>query len=62
MKRKEKNMDKTAITERAKDYIAREKDENFRAEVEKLLAAEDWMNWKTGSTGTWNSAPAACEG
>jgi phosphoglucomutase len=35
-------MDKTAITERAKDYIAREKDADFRAEVEKLLAAEDW--------------------
>ncbi|GHV96587.1 phosphomannomutase [Spirochaetia bacterium] len=35
-------MDKNAITERAKDYIAREKDANFRSEVEKLLAAEDW--------------------
>jgi phosphoglucomutase len=35
-------MDKTAITERAKDYIAKENDASFRAEVEKLLAAEDW--------------------
>ena len=31
-------MDKTAIAERAKDYIKKEKDSNFRAEVEKLLA------------------------
>jgi len=32
-------MDTKAITERAKDYIAREKDANFRKEVEDLLAA-----------------------
>ena len=30
-------MEKAAIIERAKDYIAKEKDANFRAEVEKLL-------------------------
>ncbi|MDR0443908.1 MAG: phospho-sugar mutase [Treponema sp.] len=35
-------MEKNAIAERAKDYIAKEKDSGFRAEVEKLLAAEDW--------------------
>ncbi|MDR2952272.1 MAG: phospho-sugar mutase [Treponema sp.] len=35
-------MDKNDITERAKDYIAREKDASFRAEVEKLLAVGDW--------------------
>jgi phosphoglucomutase len=35
-------MEKNEIIERAKDYISREKDANFRAEVEKLLAAEDW--------------------
>ena len=32
-------MDTKAITERAKDYIAREKDASFRKEVEDLLAA-----------------------
>jgi phosphoglucomutase len=32
-------MEKTEITARAKDYIAKEKDANFKAEVEKLLAA-----------------------
>ena len=31
-------MEKNAITERAKDYIKKEKDAGFRAEVEKLLA------------------------
>jgi phosphoglucomutase len=35
-------MDKNTIIDRAKDYISREKDGNFRGEVEKLLAAEDW--------------------
>jgi phosphoglucomutase len=35
-------MEKTAVTERAHDYVAKEKDAHFRAEVEKLLAAEDW--------------------
>jgi phosphoglucomutase len=35
-------MDKNAIVDRAKDYIRRERDGNFRGEVEKLLAAEDW--------------------
>jgi phosphoglucomutase len=35
-------MDKTAITVRAKDYIAKEKDDHFRSEVEKLLSAGDW--------------------
>jgi phosphoglucomutase len=35
-------MERTAITERAKDYINREKDAGFHGEVEKLLAAEDW--------------------
>ena len=34
-------MDKTAINERAKDYISREKDANFRKEVEDLLAANN---------------------
>jgi phosphoglucomutase len=33
-------MEKNAIIERAKDYIAKEKDANFRAEVEKLLAED----------------------
>jgi phosphoglucomutase len=42
MRHKERKMEKTAIAERAKDYIAREHDAGFRAEVEKLLAAEDW--------------------
>jgi phosphoglucomutase len=35
-------MDQKNIIERAKDYIAREKDQFFRSEAEKLLAAEDW--------------------
>jgi phosphoglucomutase len=35
-------MEKTSVTQRARDYIAKEKDAGFRAEVEKLLAAEDW--------------------
>jgi phosphoglucomutase len=35
-------MDKNTVTGRAKDYIDREKDGNFREEVEKLLAAGDW--------------------
>ena len=35
-------MDQTAITERARDYIAREKDAFFRKEVEDLLAAGDY--------------------
>jgi phosphoglucomutase len=35
-------MDQKSIIERAKDYIAREKDQFFRGEAEKLLAAEDW--------------------
>jgi phosphoglucomutase len=35
-------MDNNTIIARAKDYIAKEKDVHFRAEVEKLLAAEDW--------------------
>jgi phosphoglucomutase len=35
-------MDKKAITERAKDYIAKEQDEGFRKETEELLAKEDW--------------------
>ncbi|MDR0600345.1 MAG: phospho-sugar mutase [Treponema sp.] len=35
-------MEKEAIIARAKEYIAREGDENFRAGVEKLLAAGDW--------------------
>ena len=34
-------MDKAAIIERAKDYIAREKDAHFRQEVQALIAAED---------------------
>ncbi|MDR1306991.1 MAG: phospho-sugar mutase [Treponema sp.] len=34
-------MDKNTLIDRAKDYIRREKDAGFRAEVEKLLAAED---------------------
>jgi phosphoglucomutase len=33
-------MDKNAVIARAKEYIAREKDPKFKAEVEKLLAAE----------------------
>ncbi|MCL2066060.1 MAG: phospho-sugar mutase [Treponema sp.] len=35
-------MDRAAIAVRAKDYISRERDPGFRAEVEKLLSAEDW--------------------
>ncbi|MCL2381654.1 MAG: phospho-sugar mutase [Treponema sp.] len=35
-------MDKTALTGRAKEYIAREKDPHFRKEVEDLLAARDY--------------------
>jgi phosphoglucomutase len=35
-------MDTNAVKERAQDYIAKEKDAAFRAEVEKLLSAEDW--------------------
>ena len=35
-------MEKTAVTERAKDYIAKEKDLTFRTEVEKLLEANDF--------------------
>ncbi|MDR1288497.1 MAG: phospho-sugar mutase [Treponema sp.] len=35
-------MDKKIIVERARDYIAREKDQAFRGEAEKLLEAEDW--------------------
>ncbi|MDR0388131.1 MAG: phospho-sugar mutase [Treponema sp.] len=35
-------MDKNAIIGRAKDYIAREQDENFRKEAEDLLVKEDW--------------------
>jgi phosphoglucomutase len=35
-------MEKAAVTERAKDYIAREKDGHFRKEVEDLLAAGDF--------------------
>jgi len=31
-------MDAKAIVDRAKDYVARERDEGFRAEVEKLLS------------------------
>ena len=34
-------MNNPAITERAKDYIAREKDTHFRKEVEDLLAADN---------------------
>src|SRR5512133_2694673 len=35
-------MDRETIIARAKDYIAKEGDGHFRAEVEKLLEAEDW--------------------
>jgi phosphoglucomutase len=35
-------MNQSEICARAKDYISGEKDAGFRAEVEKLLAAEDW--------------------
>jgi phosphoglucomutase len=35
-------MDKDAITAKAKDYIAKEKDDHFRAEVEDLLKKEDF--------------------
>jgi phosphoglucomutase len=35
-------MDRDAIEARARDYVGRESDEEFRAEVEALLAAEDW--------------------
>ncbi|MDR1507389.1 MAG: phospho-sugar mutase [Treponema sp.] len=34
-------MEKNIIMERAREYIAREKDEHFRAEVEELIAADD---------------------
>ena len=33
-------MEKAALTQRAKDYIAQEQDEHFRKEVEELLAAD----------------------
>jgi phosphoglucomutase len=39
---KEQIMEKAAIIERAKDYIAREKDSNFRSEIEQLLNTEDF--------------------
>jgi len=35
-------MDKAAVTEKAKDYLVREKDLHFRKEVEDLLAAGDY--------------------
>ncbi|MDR0376770.1 MAG: phospho-sugar mutase [Spirochaetaceae bacterium] len=35
-------MDKNAVIERAREYIAREQDKGFREEVESLLAKEDW--------------------
>jgi phosphoglucomutase len=35
-------MDRDAIRSRALDYVAKESDANFRAEVEALLKAEDW--------------------
>ncbi|MDR0585731.1 MAG: phospho-sugar mutase, partial [Treponema sp.] len=35
-------MERNAVIERAKDYIAGEKDPHFRAEVEKILEAEDF--------------------
>ena len=34
-------MEKNAVLERARDYIAREKDSHFREEVERLLASDD---------------------
>jgi phosphoglucomutase len=39
---KEQIMEKTAIIERANDYIGKEKDANFRSEIEQLLKAEDF--------------------
>lgn len=35
-------MDNTVLVERAKTYIAEEKDSGFRSEVEKLLTTQDW--------------------
>ncbi|MDR0585157.1 MAG: phospho-sugar mutase [Treponema sp.] len=35
-------MERRGIVERAKDYVAKERDADFRSEVEKLLASEDW--------------------
>jgi len=35
-------MDRQDIVARARDYMARETDQSFRSEVERLLAAEDW--------------------
>ncbi|MDR3122420.1 MAG: phospho-sugar mutase, partial [Treponema sp.] len=35
-------MDQTEIVARAKDYIAKEGDPRFRAEVEELLKQKDW--------------------
>ncbi len=35
-------MDNTVLVERAKTYIAEEKDPGFRSEVEKLLTVQDW--------------------
>jgi phosphoglucomutase len=35
-------MDHNTITARAEDYIAREQDRHFKAEVENLLAKQDW--------------------
>jgi phosphoglucomutase len=39
---KEIPMDREAIEARAREYVRREGDEEFRGEVEALLAAEDW--------------------
>jgi phosphoglucomutase len=38
----EENMEKNAIIAAANDYLAKEKDARFKAEIEKLLKAEDW--------------------
>lgn len=35
-------MDKAEILKRAQDYIAAEKDERFRKEIEELVAKEDF--------------------
>ncbi|MDR1073176.1 MAG: phospho-sugar mutase, partial [Treponema sp.] len=35
-------MEKNAVIAAANDYLAKEKDERFKAEVERLLKAEDW--------------------
>lgn len=43
-------MDKAEILKRAQDYIAAEKDERFRKEIEELVAKEDFTELEDRST------------